>query len=74
MHTLDALKNLSSQFKRTISRKKILLLFGCGGNRDQDKRSKWEKLQIFIQMKYSLLMIIQDMKAQHKSEKKLKKE
>ena len=28
------------KFKRTISNKKINILFGCGGNRDQNKRSK----------------------------------
>ena len=39
-HTPDALKNMSFKFKRTISDKKIVSLFGCGGNRDQDKRSK----------------------------------
>ena len=43
-HTPDALKtclfNLREQFPNT----KISLLFGCGGNRDQDKRSKMGKI------------------------------
>ena len=43
-HTPEALKtcilNLRDQFKD----KKISLLFGCGGNRDRDKRSKMGKI------------------------------
>ena len=43
-HTPDALKtsllNLKDQFKN----KKIILLFGCGGDRDKDKRPKMGKI------------------------------
>ena len=35
---------MSFKFERSISDKKIVLLFGCGGNRDQNKRSKMGKI------------------------------
>ncbi len=37
-HTPDALKKILKSFK--INKKKPVLLFGCGGERDKDKRSK----------------------------------
>ena len=61
-HTPDALKTCLLNLKEQFPNKKVILLFGCGGNRDQNKRSKWEKLLIFIRMKYTLLMIILDLK------------
>jgi murE/murF fusion protein len=43
-HTPDALKTCLTKYKRTISRKKNNLVFGCGGNRDQNKRAKMGKI------------------------------
>ena len=39
-HTPDALKTCLLNLKEQFPNKKIVSLFGCGGNRDQDKRSK----------------------------------
>ena len=39
-HTPDALKICLLNLKEQFPEKKIILLFGCGGNRDQNKRSK----------------------------------
>jgi UDP-N-acetylmuramoyl-L-alanyl-D-glutamate--2,6-diaminopimelate ligase len=38
-HTEDALKNVLNSL-RQISRKRIIVVFGCGGERDKDKRPK----------------------------------
>ena len=43
-HTPDALKTSLLDLKEQFSGKKIILLFGCGGNRDQNKRSKMGKI------------------------------
>ena len=39
-HTPDALKTCLLNLREQFPNKKIFLLFGCGGDRDQDKRSK----------------------------------
>ena len=39
-HTPEALKTSILNLKEQFPDKKIILLFGCGGNRDQNKRSK----------------------------------
>ena len=39
-HTPDALKTCLLNLREQFPDKKIFLLFGCGGNRDQNKRSK----------------------------------
>ena len=39
-HTPDALKTCLLNLKEQFPDKKIISLFGCGGNRDQNKRSK----------------------------------
>ncbi len=39
-HTPDALKTCLVNLKEQFPEKKITLLFGCGGNRDKNKRSK----------------------------------
>ena len=39
-HTPDALRICLSNLKEQFPNKKIILLFGCGGNRDQNKRFK----------------------------------
>ena len=43
-HTPDALKTCLTNLKEQFHGKKISLLFGCGGNRDQNKRSKMGKI------------------------------
>ncbi len=43
-HTPDALKTCLLNLREQFPNKKINLLFGCGGNRDQDKRSKMGKI------------------------------
>ncbi|MDA9701820.1 UDP-N-acetylmuramoyl-L-alanyl-D-glutamate--2,6-diaminopimelate ligase [Candidatus Pelagibacter sp.] len=43
-HTPDALKICLSNLKEQFPNKKIILLFGCGGNRDQNKRFKMGKI------------------------------
>ena len=72
-HTPEALKTCLLNLKEQFPFKKIILLFGCGGNRDQKKDLKWEKLLIFIQIKYILPMITQDLKIQIRLEQTLKK-
>jgi MurE/MurF fusion protein len=43
-HTPDALKTCLLNLKEQFPNKKIIALFGCGGNRDQNKRSKMGKI------------------------------
>jgi murE/murF fusion protein len=43
-HTPDAFKTCLLNLREQFPNKKITLLFGCGGNRDQDKRSKMGKI------------------------------
>ena len=43
-HTPDALKTCLLNLKEQFPDKKISLLFGCGGNRDQNKRAKMGKI------------------------------
>ncbi|WP_145597056.1 UDP-N-acetylmuramoyl-L-alanyl-D-glutamate--2,6-diaminopimelate ligase [Candidatus Pelagibacter sp. FZCC0015] len=43
-HTPDALKTCLLNLREQFSNKKIKVLFGCGGNRDQNKRSKMGKI------------------------------
>ncbi len=43
-HTPDALRICLSNLKEQFPSKKIILLFGCGGNRDQNKRFKMGKI------------------------------
>ena len=43
-HTPDALKTCLLNLREQFPFKKISLLFGCGGNRDQNKRSKMGKI------------------------------
>ncbi|MDX2083080.1 MAG: UDP-N-acetylmuramoyl-L-alanyl-D-glutamate--2,6-diaminopimelate ligase [Rickettsiales bacterium] len=42
-HTPDALKNVL-QLARQITKKRVIILFGCGGNRDAQKRSIMGKI------------------------------
>ncbi len=41
-HTDDALKNVLTA-ARELTEKRLILVFGCGGNRDRDKRAKMGK-------------------------------
>ncbi|MDA9933394.1 UDP-N-acetylmuramoyl-L-alanyl-D-glutamate--2,6-diaminopimelate ligase [Candidatus Pelagibacter sp.] len=43
-HTPDALKTCLQNIKEQFPGKKISLVFGCGGNRDQNKRAKMGKI------------------------------
>jgi len=43
-HTPDALKICLTNIKEQFPGKKITLVFGCGGNRDQNKRAKMGKI------------------------------
>ena len=43
-HTPDALRVCLSNLKEQFPNRKIILLFGCGGNRDQNKRYKMGKI------------------------------
>ena len=43
-HTPDALKMCLLNLREQFPNKKITVLFGCGGNRDQNKRSKMGKI------------------------------
>ena len=43
-HTPDALKTCFLNLREQFPNKKISLLFGCGGNRDQNKRSKMGRI------------------------------
>ena len=43
-HTPDALKTCLLNLREQFPNKTITVLFGCGGNRDQNKRSKMGKI------------------------------
>jgi len=43
-HTPDALKTCLLNLREQFPNKKIVVLFGCGGNRDQNKRSKMGRI------------------------------
>jgi murE/murF fusion protein len=43
-HTPDALKTCLTNIKEQFPGKKITLVFGCGGNRDRNKRAKMGKI------------------------------
>ncbi len=45
-HTPDALKTCLLNLKEQFPNKTITVLFGCGGNRDQNKRSKMGKIAV----------------------------
>ena len=47
-HTPEALKTCLINLKEQFSNQKISLVFGCGGNRDQDKRAKMGKIADFF--------------------------
>ena len=43
-HTPEALKTCLLNLKEQFPNQRVILLFGCGGNRDQNKRSKMGKI------------------------------
>ena len=43
-HTPDALKTVLQNLKEHFSSKKISIVFGCGGDRDKEKRSMMGKI------------------------------
>ena len=43
-HTPDALKNCLQNIKDQFSNRKISIVFGCGGDRDKNKRSQMGKI------------------------------
>jgi murE/murF fusion protein len=47
-HTPDALKTCLLNLREQFPTKKIAVLFGCGGNRDQNKRSKMGKIASYF--------------------------
>ena len=53
-HTPDALKTCLKNIKEQFPGKKISLVFGCGGNRDQNKRAKMGKIADFFSDKIYL--------------------
>ena len=53
-HTPDALKTCIKNLKEQFPGHKIVLVFGCGGNRDQDKRAKMGKIADFFSDKIYL--------------------
>ena len=53
-HTPDALKTCLKNLKEQFPGHKVSLVFGCGGNRDQNKRSKMGKIADFYSDKIYL--------------------
>jgi murE/murF fusion protein len=53
-HTPDALKTCLKNLKEQFSSHKVSLVFGCGGNRDQNKRAKMGKIADFYSDKIYL--------------------
>ena len=63
-HTPDALKMQYYQYYKNIIKKKISLVFGCGGDRDKSKRKLMERLQINTVIEFILQTIILEQRAQ----------
>ena len=69
-HTPDALKTCLSNLREQFPNKKISVLFGCGGNRDQNKRSKMGK----IASKYSDNIILTNDNPRFENPKKIRRD
>ncbi len=69
-HTPEALKISLLNLKEQFPDRKIILLFGCGGNRDQDKRSKMGKIADI----YSDKIYITDDNPRYENPKKIRKD
>lgn len=53
-HTEDGLRNLLESVKKYAPNRKIVTLFGCGGNRDKNKRAKMGKVASIMSNKVIL--------------------
>ena len=69
-HTPEALKTCILNLKEQFKDKKISLLFGCGGNRDQNKRFKMGK----IAAKYSDRIYLTDDNPRNEHPKKIRRD
>jgi len=69
-HTPEALKTCLLNLKEQFPYKKIILLFGCGGDRDQNKRSKMGK----IADNFSDKIYLTDDNPRHESPNKIRKD
>ena len=69
-HTPEALKTCILNLREQFKNKKISLLFGCGGNRDQGKRSKMGK----IASDYSDKIYLTDDNPRYENPKKIRKD
>ena len=69
-HTPEALKVCLLNLREQFPHKKILLLFGCGGDRDQNKRHKMGK----IACTYSDKIYLTDDNPRYESPKKIRRE
>ena len=69
-HTPEALKTCLINLKEQFPNKKISLLFGCGGERDQNKRSKMGK----IASSYSDQIYLTDDNPRFEDPKKIRKD
>ena len=69
-HTPDALKTCLLNLKEQFPNKKITVVFGCGGNRDQNKRSKMGK----IANDYSDKIILTDDNPRFENPKKIRQD
>ena len=68
-HTPDALLNVLKEIKQT-NPSKIILIFGCGGDRDKGKRSKMG----VIAKKYADIVIVTDDNPRYEDATKIRKE
>ena len=69
-HTPEALKVCLLNLREQFPNKKLILLFGCGGNRDQNKRSKMGK----IACTYSDKIYLTDDNPRYENPKKIRGE
>ncbi len=69
-HTPEALKTSLLSLRDQFPDKKIILLFGCGGNRDQDKRSKMGKIASHLSDK----IFLTDDNPRYENSKKIRNE
>ncbi len=69
-HTPEALKTCLLNLKEQFENKKISLLFGCGGDRDQNKRSKMGR----IASEYSDEIYLTDDNPRYEDPKKIRKD
>jgi MurE/MurF fusion protein len=69
-HTPDALETCLTNLKEQFPDQKISLVFGCGGNRDQDKRAKMGKIADI----YSDKIYLTDDNPRFESSRKIRKD